>query len=264
MVSSMTRKIIKPFAFLKTFPGIASLYQRWVLRKRVRHLSEDVKAFRFGLEAQGDLEKIVDVVLQTKAFRVSQNKSEIVELLRLVQNCHPKYICEIGAFRGGTLALFCQIADPGARILSIDLNYTPDRIKAFRHFARLQQRVTCLEADSHAPETLEKVEQWLHQEAIDFLLIDGDHSLAGVSNDFEMYTPYVRRGGIVALHDIVPDSQTRHGIRTDRFTGQVPEFWAGLKRQFPTFTEIIENREQDGYGIGVLYWQETPLSESNK
>jgi predicted O-methyltransferase YrrM len=39
---------------------------------------------------------------------------------------------------------------------------------------------------------------------LDFLFIDGDHTYEGVKQDFEMYTPLVRKGGLVAMHDIVP------------------------------------------------------------
>lgn len=37
---------------------------------------------------------------------------------------------------------------------------------------------------------------------MDFLFIDGDHAYEGVKADFEMYSPLVRKGGLVALHDI--------------------------------------------------------------
>jgi len=36
---------------------------------------------------------------------------------------------------------------------------------------------------------------------IDFLLIDGDHSEAGVRRDWEEWSPFVVPGGIVLLHD---------------------------------------------------------------
>jgi predicted O-methyltransferase YrrM len=37
----------------------------------------------------------------------------------------------------------------------------------------------------------------------DFLFIDGDHTYQGVKQDFQMYSPLVKKGGIVAFHDIV-------------------------------------------------------------
>lgn len=38
-------------------------------------------------------------------------------------------------------------------------------------------------------------------ERIDFLFIDGDHSFEGVTRDWDDWTPHVRVGGRVALHD---------------------------------------------------------------
>ncbi len=40
---------------------------------------------------------------------------------------------------------------------------------------------------------------------IDFLLIDGDHSVAGARFDFENFGPKIAPGGYVAFHDYYPD-----------------------------------------------------------
>jgi len=48
------------------------------------------------------------------------------------------------------------------------------------------------------------------------LFPDGDHSYEGVKRDFEMYSPLVRPGGIIAFHDTV-------------FMDGVRRFWAELK-----------------------------------
>lgn len=42
-------------------------------------------------------------------------------------------------------------------------------------------------------------------ETIDFLFIDGDHSIAGCEYDFVNFSPKVKVGGYVALHDFDPD-----------------------------------------------------------
>jgi len=60
-----------------------------------------------------------------------------------------------------------------------------------------------LKVDSHRKETLEKVKEILDGEFLDFLFIDADHSYEGVKMDFEMYSPLVKSGGIIAFHDIV-------------------------------------------------------------
>jgi hypothetical protein len=75
-----------------------------------------------------------------------------------------------------------------------------------------------------------------------------------VAKDFEMYGPLVKAGGVVAFHDIVPDSRTRHGIPTSADVGEVPKFWARLKASGRPVTELVDDPEQDGLGIGVLEW----------
>lgn len=40
---------------------------------------------------------------------------------------------------------------------------------------------------------------------IDFLFIDGDHSIEGCRYDFLTFSPFVRRGGFIAFHDYDPD-----------------------------------------------------------
>jgi len=45
-----------------------------------------------------------------------------------------------------------------------------------------------------------------------------------------MYSSLVRKGGIIAFHDIVPDYYTRYGIRTGSYSGGVPIFWTKLNK----------------------------------
>ena len=79
---------------------------------------------------------------------------------------------------------------------------------------------------------------------IDFLFIDGDHSYEGVKKDFEMYSPLVGSGGIIALHDIVPGPP--------EYVGGVSKFWKEVKRKF-NHMEFVRNKKQQRFGIGILY-----------
>jgi len=49
---------------------------------------------------------------------------------------------------------------------------------------------------------------------IDFLFIDGDHSEIGVSKDIIKYTPFVRSGGYIFLHDYVDVPETNSMVKT--------------------------------------------------
>ena len=184
-----------------------------------------------------------------RSIAPKQVPEEIAVLFRLVQSMHPKYICEIGTLRGGTLYMWCRAANQKATLISIDLPgslyYTENRIKFYRQFGSDNQRLVFLASDSHLSETVAKVKAELEGNALDFLFIDGDHTYEGVKADFEMYSPLVRPGGVIALHDIMP--------RPGDPTIEVYRLWGELKQSYE-HEEIIRSR--DGYpdlGIGVIW-----------
>ncbi len=177
-----------------------------------------------------------------------QVKSEIARLCRIVQELNPKTIVEIGTASGGTLFLFAHIANP-ERIVSIDLpqgpfggGYPSWKIPLLKSLGK-KHVVQLIRADSHQEETLAKLRSFLGSGEVDFLFIDGDHTYRGVKLDFDMYSPLVRKGGVVALHDIVAH---------DANTGcEVGAFWSEIK-QSHRHLEIIEDQNQRWAGIGVL------------
>jgi len=179
----------------------------------------------------------------------SQIASEILELLRLLSTNPPKTVLEIGTYRGGTFFLFTRVACADALLISLDmppsrsgLGYPPWRRGLFRSFARAQQKIELVLADSHQPVTLAQIEKLLGSRRLDFLFIDGDHSYEGVKSDYEMYSQLVSSGALIAFHDIVP----RVG-----FDSGVPRFWQELKKTMPV-TEFVADWKQDGFGIGVV------------
>jgi len=188
------------------------------------------------------------------AIRPAQVKEEILKLLRILKGLKPRTILEIGTASGGTLFLFTQVAEPDAIIISIDLpggpfggGYPAWKIPLYKSFARYPtQRIYLFRADSHNVNTLRKVKKILGNKLIDFLFIDGDHSYEGVKKDFEMYAPLVRKGGVIALHDIVPDPQ--------ELVGGVPKFWRELKNKLGVdrVKELVKDWNQGGYGIGLI------------
>lgn len=182
-------------------------------------------------------------------FRPLQIKEEIAGLFEIVKALEPAAVCEIGAAGCGTTFLFARAAAPGALVVSIDLELEEARRRASALFAREGQRVVCLRADSHRPETAAEVERLLAGRPLDFLFIDGDHSYEGVRLDFETYAPLVRPGGLIAFHDIVPvaEGDVRHTV------GGVPRFWRELKARYPSAREIVAAPRQSAFGIGLVY-----------
>ena len=80
---------------------------------------------------------------------------------------------------------------------------------------------------------------------LDYLFIDGDHSYEGVKSDFETYRKYVRKGGLIAFHDIL-------GAHPKRVELGVKMFWEELKPRFPRRAEYVSDYKRGYAGIGVL------------
>ena len=183
-------------------------------------------------------------------IRPSQIKEEFLELLNIFKEQNPKYILEIGTASGGTLFCFCKLAKNDATIISIDLpegpfggGYPEWKTIIYRAFKKPNQRLFLLRMDSHKKETLEEVKKILNGNQLDFLFIDVDHSFEGVKRDFEIYSPSVRKEGIIGFHDIIPGPIEN--------VGGVPEFWKEIKNNF-RIQEIVKDRQQGGCGIGII------------
>lgn len=206
-----------------------------------------------------DIESVIHALKTSNSFRLDQQEIEITQIFHLIKKHRPKVLCEIGSFRGGSLFIFCYAAQDGSEIFSIDINYPLKRKVAHSRFAFKNQKIVCIEGDSHSTKTWRKLSRKLRNQNIDFLFIDGDHTFEGVQKDFEMYYPLVSSQGIIAFHDIVPDSTLKTGKKSSSYTGGVPQFWEYIKTKGYRTQEFIQNRDQDGFGIGVIYKRRTGI-----
>jgi cephalosporin hydroxylase len=219
-----------------------------LLLKGVRYI-KCYSELAFGGKPQ-TIEGIVDYCVD-RPILMAQVRSEIVALGKILQAHAPARSLEIGTNYGGTLFLLCNLSSPSAKIISVDLpsgrfggGYPRRKIPLFRQFPKSGQQQHLIRADSHRQETKERVLRILHGELLDYLFLDGDHTYEGVRQDFEMYAPLVRSGGIIALHDIAVHN---------RDTGcQVDKFWNEVKNQY-RHQEIVEDPKQAWAGIGILY-----------
>lgn len=241
----------------RLFVPFAAGLLRWELRKD-RPLVEWVD-FAFRFHDRFHFRRWVP-----RGFSIApiQKASEISALLEIVHQLRPRKVLEIGAASGGTLFLFARASAPDATLVSIDLpesagGYHRWRERLYRSFKATGQRIHLVRADSHSQECRRLADELAEPGGFDFLFIDGDHSYEGVVKDFEYFRPLVRPGGIVGFHDIVMDYKTRYGIESPVSTGGVPLFWEELRNQYPVL-EIIENPEQDGFGIGVIKVPRSP------
>lgn len=178
-------------------------------------------------------------------FRIStlQVREEITRLAEKVAALKPKLILEIGTARAGTLLIWSTIASD--RVITCDLrdmSLQRELLEALPPPGS-KCRVTLLSGDSHTNAFRQRVAETLNGELVDFLFIDGDHTAAGVTQDYQDYKDFVRPGGLIAFHDIVE--------RQSLATNQVFELWKTVRSQ-PGAEEIVADPNQCGCGIGVL------------
>lgn len=183
-------------------------------------------------------------------FPSHQIQGEILGFLEFARTTVPATVLEIGTASGGTQFLFGAVLPEVTLKIGVDLFVQNTRL--LRTFVRPGCRQVFLDGSSYAPETIARVRETLAGRPIDVLFIDGDHTYAGVKADLEAYAPLVRPGGLIAMHDIVPDFRTRYGRDTGRWAGDVPQYWREVREGYAEKWEFIADPEQDGLGIGVV------------
>jgi predicted O-methyltransferase YrrM len=129
---------------------------------------------------------------------------EAAYIYRLVRGLGPATLVEIGRYKGGSTLLLASAMDPDARLHSYDLHREFDvghrgpeqdrNLAAALGRYALQERVELAVGDSHTV---------AHPGKCDLVLVDGDHSYAGVRGDYEHWRSALEPGGHVLFHDAV-------------------------------------------------------------
>jgi cephalosporin hydroxylase len=186
----------------------------------------------------------------------SQNLDEFQELLKEFIKIKPTKFIEIGSLYGWTLQHFIHYAEEGSRALSIDLpvrnfvgpgDWRVEKQESnYRNvwplWAKAKKcKLHLIPDSSQKPQTLDKTKEIFNNKQVDFLFIDGDHTYHGVKSDFDMYSPLVRKGGIVAFHDIGKNEE-----------GGCHRFWNEIKNAASGFKELLIDSKQEK-GIGILF-----------
>lgn len=210
----------------------------------------------FYVNCQSDVvgespEEIVEFAYRHYPIRPRQVRSELVRFARMVHERRPIVLVEIGTHAGGTFFVLSRCSHREAAVISIDLpgaRFSGGHQKfAERLLPRMPlktQRLYALRADSHQDSSVDWLRSILQGQHVDVMLVDGDHAYHGVKQDFEMYSPLVGEGGIVAFHDIV-----KHPPETGV---EVDVFWQEIKTKY-RHEELVEDSNQGWAGIGVLH-----------
>lgn len=143
----------------------------------------------------------------------SQDPVEFSSLLEEYASLGVNCFMEIGSMYGWSLQHFIHYANVGCAAVVIDQLIEQDdwRYEKQSHnsrhvwpdWARAKQCDLFVILNSSLKErTRRKVEAHLDGRRLDFLFIDGDHSYEAIKSDYESYSPLVRSGGLIAIHDV--------------------------------------------------------------
>lgn len=213
-------------------------FSRWLAFRRLRQYHARPRS----------LEETVDWAMRFGRYgyltiHTLQKRSEIIRLAQAVAALQPRVILEIGTARGGTLLIWSSLARE--RVITCDLVHRPAQKPLLEALPPPGSacRVTLLTGNSHEASFKQRVARELNGEKADFLFIDGDHTEAGVAQDYNDYREFVRPGGIIAFHDIIenqplPDNQVYH-------------FWNKVKAG-QRVEEFVDDPQQCGFGIGII------------
>lgn len=119
-------------------------------------------------------------------------------------------IVEIGSFKGKSTVMLAKVASRYGQgpVVAIDphagLSYlgtdTPHQDPTFDEFlASIKSAGVQQEVEIHRAFSRDVADHW--NRPIRLLWIDGDHSYRGCKEDFDLFSPYLAEGAVVAFHD---------------------------------------------------------------
>jgi cephalosporin hydroxylase len=126
----------------------------------------------------------------------------MVRLQEAIYALQPEVIIETGVCFGGSLlfhATLCEAIGKG-RVIGIDVQ-VPEQTRLAVENHRLAHRITLIEGDSAAPETVARVRELAGATGPIMVILDSDHSRAHVLRELEAYAPLVTPGSWIVAED---------------------------------------------------------------
>jgi predicted O-methyltransferase YrrM len=119
-------------------------------------------------------------------------------------------VVEIGVYEGSSAVVLCEVLDAGAELHLVDpFGQHPAALPAGwgaterasrRVVARAARRHEGPRVRWHVDFSANVAQRWTAGE-VDLLFVDGDHSEAGVADDWQRWHGHVAPGGVVLFHD---------------------------------------------------------------
>jgi predicted O-methyltransferase YrrM len=173
--------------------------------------------------------------------RALQNPVELELLLALYVSVAPSRVLEIGTFLGGTLYQWKLLSNPGTLIAAIDLDHV-----SRREYDRWPGPAIIYPFTGRSQDFAELLASVPHR--WDWIYVDGDHEYDAAKQDFELYWPQLRPGGVMVFHDTAVEGDPPGRL--------VARLWRELKASPPDgcadLFEIVGPPDTNPLGTGVI------------
>jgi predicted O-methyltransferase YrrM len=107
-------------------------------------------------------------------------------------------IVEIGSEHGMSASIFRLHSDDSVFIDCIEIDEKSDFLDNIRKAGIDAKRINWYCGDSKKV----KISKNALENGIDLLFVDGDHSYEGAKEDLKRWSPYVKKTGIILIHDV--------------------------------------------------------------
>lgn len=170
------------------------------LRLKLRDLESRIYVFKFALKREMNIS-------------THMTKSELVTIHKMLKTFNRDVVyLEIGSYLGASCAVASSATSDKSKMICID-TWGNHAMKYIEEDIDAEIRDTWKEFHINTSEYHHKIKTvrgWSYDvvedvreitDVVDALLIDGDHSYAGVKKDWDLYSCFLKRGSLVAFHD---------------------------------------------------------------
>lgn len=133
---------------------------------------------------------------------IIQLPEDLMRLQEVIYQLRPDVIIETGVAHGGSLifhASLCAAMGKG-RVIGVEIalrDCNRDAIEAHP----MSERITLIDGDSAAPETLAEVRRVMGDAKTVLVILDSNHTKAHVARELEAYAPLVSEGSFIVVTD---------------------------------------------------------------
>jgi predicted O-methyltransferase YrrM len=168
---------------------------------------------------------MAEILRESLQYNPQQRFSELMPFLEEVELNNCKTVLEIGSAEGGLSYIFSELFQ---RVVALDIYHTPIYEK---------WNIIRFTLDSSNPgDEFKRIEEL---GPYDLIFIDGNHTYEAVKKDFEIYSPLLSLGGIIAFHDI-KDTEVQRNVNcfVSKFIKELEE--ANLHTSTKIFNEFTD------------------------